>query len=467
MIDVDNIHPHPQNPRKDFGDLTELAESIKVNGVLQNLTVVRGYAGDPNDLTVVQLEDGVDLFTAVIGNRRLAAARLAGLTEAPCVVAEMDEKEQIATMLLENIQRSDLTPWEQAEGFQLMMDLGETESGIAKKTGFSETTVKRRLSLFKYGKETVDAAIANRFTLMDFVKLDQIRDKKERKKTLDNGNPANIEWALQTQARQDRAKERAPGVTKILKSFAKHNPKRSWWGYDSEWPEWKEFSLTDEAAPDILVPDDTDTAKYEYVWRDAKSKAQVKILRKGPKPKTPKTKAEIEEAAAKRQFNARVKDIKAIAERAYGVRIDFARGIIGNSAVIDKHIDAVIDSAVHCMAGMVRGDSDVLKELLGAPDDDTGYIYTKDIIAHAVSNGFTSRQIFFAQVYALLDEKSLVFHDAREFGYKIKPIEDGEYRAARSDAMRVYGLLSVFGYEMATEERQYVEGTHGLYDKED
>lgn len=97
MIPVDELQPHPDNPRKDVGDVTELVESIKANGIFQNLTVLRNC--DP--------ETGKS--TVIIGHRRLAAAKLAGLEKVPCMVVEMDEKEQIATMLLENMQRNDLT----------------------------------------------------------------------------------------------------------------------------------------------------------------------------------------------------------------------------------------------------------------------------------------------------------------------------------------------------------------------
>ena len=65
-ISIDKLIPHPQNPRKELGDLTELADSIKANGVYQNLTVV---------------EDGDDTYKIIIGHRRHAAAKIAGLTE--------------------------------------------------------------------------------------------------------------------------------------------------------------------------------------------------------------------------------------------------------------------------------------------------------------------------------------------------------------------------------------------------
>ena len=73
-IEVSKIFPHPDNPRKNLGDIQELSDSIKANGVLQNLTVVPMSNGR---------------YTVVIGHRRLAAAKKAGLPKVPCVVTEM------------------------------------------------------------------------------------------------------------------------------------------------------------------------------------------------------------------------------------------------------------------------------------------------------------------------------------------------------------------------------------------
>ena len=102
-IGLEHIHPHPDNPRKDLGDLTELAESIKKNGIMQNLTVIP-KEGEPGE------------YITIIGHRRSAAAKLAGVTEAPCRVVEgMTDKEQMSTMLEENMQRKN----EQCEIYQV------------------------------------------------------------------------------------------------------------------------------------------------------------------------------------------------------------------------------------------------------------------------------------------------------------------------------------------------------------
>lgn len=169
MIPVAQLHPHPDNPRKDLGDITELTASIKANGVLQNLTVVpranpdvnyeklcRQYYGDPTEENRTKLNQfrNTDGYTVIIGHRRLAAAKAAGLMELPCIVVEdMTLEEQISTMMTENVQRSDLTVYEEAEGFQMMMDFGNSVEQVADKAGFSESTIRRRVKLLSLDRE--------------------------------------------------------------------------------------------------------------------------------------------------------------------------------------------------------------------------------------------------------------------------------------------------------------------------
>ena len=91
FLPVSELYPHPENPRKDLGDLSELAASIKENGILQNLTVVKGHGGK---------EDG---YTVIIGHRRRAAAIEAGLETVPCIIVELTEKEQIQRIVFQSI----------------------------------------------------------------------------------------------------------------------------------------------------------------------------------------------------------------------------------------------------------------------------------------------------------------------------------------------------------------------------
>lgn len=119
-------------------------------------------------------------YKVIIGHRRLAAAKAAGLEKVPCVVADMTPKEQLQTMLLENMQRSDLTVYEQAQGFQLMLDMDSTMEEIAEKSGFSQTTVRRWVKMMELDQEKLKEVSKRQLSLADFDKLAQIEDIKVR-----------------------------------------------------------------------------------------------------------------------------------------------------------------------------------------------------------------------------------------------------------------------------------------------
>ena len=190
-IDINLIDQHPENPRKDLGDLTELASSIKESGIHQNLTVVRNG----------------ERYTCIIGHRRLAAAKLAGLTEVPCCVADMDYKTQLSTMLVENMQRAELTYIEQADGFQMMMNLGETVESIAEMSGFSKDTVKHRLEIAKLDKDRLKASD---LTLEDLVYLERVADVEVRNRLLNQCSHANLKYNVDSEIKYaERAAKKA------------------------------------------------------------------------------------------------------------------------------------------------------------------------------------------------------------------------------------------------------------------
>lgn len=213
MLPVDMLRPHPDNPRKDIGDVTELADSIRANGIFQNLTVL------------FDVEDDEDGYTVLIGHRRLAAAKLAGLTEVPCMVVEMDKREQVSTMLLENMQRSDLTVYEQAQGFQMMLDLGETKDDIAEKTGFSCKTINHRLKLLELDPEEFRKAQERQATLSDYIELERISDPVLKNKALEKIGTADFKWTVDLAIRKEKNQRNKTEWLEYLPTIAeKINP---------------------------------------------------------------------------------------------------------------------------------------------------------------------------------------------------------------------------------------------------
>lgn len=206
QIPIDMLRPHPDNPRKDLGDLTELAESIKARGVMQNLTVIPKYhLGE------------IAYYTILIGHRRCEASKIAGLKTLPCTVVNvMSKKEQIATMLLENMQRSDLTPLEQAEGFQMMIDLGEGIRSIEKKTGFSATTIWHRVKLLELDREELRKSQEREVKLTDYIRLEKLKNVEDKNECLKQIGTNNFDYTYNSKLRKQERKEKQKVIKKEL-----------------------------------------------------------------------------------------------------------------------------------------------------------------------------------------------------------------------------------------------------------
>lgn len=213
---VSQLIPHPDNPRKDLGDITELTESVKKNGVLQNLTVTP-IDKDGNPVG----KNNADRYMVIIGHRRLAAAKAAGLWDVPCtIVEEITHDEQLLMMLEENIQREDLTIYDQAQGFQMMLDLGQTVEDIEEKSGFSKTTIYHRLNIAKLDKETLKEKQeddAFQLNISDLYELEKVKDAEKRNDILKKSRNSNeIKYLAQATAKEEKKQKNIEKISKIL-----------------------------------------------------------------------------------------------------------------------------------------------------------------------------------------------------------------------------------------------------------
>jgi ParB family transcriptional regulator, chromosome partitioning protein len=134
MIAIDRLEPNPNQPRIEIGELDELIASIKEKGILEPLLVRPSQVGGR--------------YMIISGERRYRAAREAGLREAPCIEMDVDDRAVAEIALIENLQRKDLTPFEEAHGLQLLVDrFGYTHEDIARKIGKARTTVTEALTI--------------------------------------------------------------------------------------------------------------------------------------------------------------------------------------------------------------------------------------------------------------------------------------------------------------------------------
>lgn len=490
MINRENLYHHPDNPRKNIGDVSELAASIKEKGILQNLTVV-------------PIPDEKGNYYIVIGNRRYEAGKAAGIHDYPCVIADMDYATQLETMLIENMQRSDLTVLEEAQGFQQLMFEGYSVEQISKKTGFSQSTVRRRTQLADYNEDVVQQAFDRGGTLEDFAKLNQIDDESVRNELATKIGTSNFDWEIKHYKGNQAVKK---GVEIIKKAYC-NNPnvffcdtfgditkltteKEMTYRYVSDIFDSiksSSFDLTDYDAQKIIdiINNNNILNKYNLVImlpsNDYEMYARLYVLTE--KPKEVKAKAPSGNSNSKHEEKPPENDkviknneqLEALHKACRSRRFEFARKkYLSKLTKKEQSVILVIAAKFLChdidapnfynekeffeLTETVKLGSDI--------DDDDFYLTTDD--SEFEVNYDNSVNLIFAQIYTKMDDEeytSRADEDWREkeFAKPIKP-DDEDY--SQGYWKLLLELLEGLGYEMSDEEAQYYNGEHPLFIEE-
>ena len=179
-IEIKELYPSNTNPRKTFdeNELKDLAESIKDKGILSPITVRDRVIGANGALgSRAGVCDGYEI---VCGERRFRAAKLAGLTTVPCIVRELSNQQVIEIQVIENMQRSDLSPLEEARGYQVLHEKHKYSwDDLALKIGKSKNYIYTRLRLLNLPKKIQDAIIADKFKLSWAEQLLRVPDEEK------------------------------------------------------------------------------------------------------------------------------------------------------------------------------------------------------------------------------------------------------------------------------------------------
>lgn len=202
LINTSLIDPHPDNPRKQIGDVTDLANSIKVNGLLSPLSVV------PNGKR----------YRVIAGHRRLAACKQAGTGAIPCFVLQLDPLQQLEAMVTENCQREQLTVLEEADAIQGMLDLGATTANVAHRLGRSADYVRDRV---KAASITADVRQArddfDQLTIGQLIAISRYDGQPDRQKKLAQAaGTSNFDYILRNIERADRDRQWIESVAALL-----------------------------------------------------------------------------------------------------------------------------------------------------------------------------------------------------------------------------------------------------------
>ena len=470
MIPIGELMHHPENPRKDLGDLEELTASIKANGILQNLTVVA-------DLEKCK-------YLVVIGNRRFEAAKAAGLVELPCVISEMDHKTQVATMLEENMQRSDLTVYEQAEGFQMMMDLGFTQKEISEKTGFSEKTVRERVKLTKLNKKGFAKAVNKGATLLDLIEITKLDSKTDQNKVLEYAGTENFRKEMLDALKEQEFRKNKSRLEPIVSAAMNEMPEGE--RYNSKWERcWSDsfkLSGTEEELRKHIEKLKKRYPDVPWVYQFWKYQdGELEFYHGKPKKEAEQVpEGELSERQKAIRRGKHLRYVKSFWEKAYELRKDFVMNYtVANgqsTSTLGKIMVRYALSNQISWTGEIGKNHDwsdkLIREMLKLPPEPV-----------EVENREDPTEDKYLTVWQQIDGKSdmplvrimmvwavaggVFWPDAPEHGlydYNDGHYSEGSYQA--NGVVELYDFLVDCGYQLSDMEKQLLDGTHECYQPE-
>lgn len=202
LINTSLIDPHPDNPRKNIGDVTDLAASIKTNGLLTPLSVV------PNG----------ERYMVIAGHRRLAACKQAGTGAVPCFILQLGPLQQLEAMVTENCQREQLTVLEEADAIQGMLDLGATTANVAYRLGRSADYVRDRVKAASIKTEVrASRDDFSQLTIGQLVAIARYDGRPDLQKRLAQAaGTSNFDYTLSRIERDDRDRQWIESVAALL-----------------------------------------------------------------------------------------------------------------------------------------------------------------------------------------------------------------------------------------------------------
>lgn len=437
---IEYLVPHPQNPRKDLGNLEELTASIKENGIYQNLTVIPVNEAVPGE---------EPKYMVVIGHRRLEAAKRAGLQEVPCaIVRGMSETRQLQTMLLENMQRSDLTVYEQAQGFQQLLDFGMDIEDISQQSGFSKRTIRRRLEIAKLDQNKLKELSSTRqLSLKEFDALAKIKNLEARNEAMEKIGTNDFALAVTRAMDKEKLADNMPvfladmerlGIKKFPDSANK---------YSSKYRRVGSLDLYEYEVTKDKIPKKTEGLYYEASYPRnvefyVKETKKAKIIKKSAK--------ELEKE--KRIKEAWFK-VDAMAATHYELRKAFVENLKGTAkqreaVYMGAYSLIVLRSIAYMSCGNISKEAGV---------DDKYFDPRRDEKAVKLAyESYDNIQKCIEIIYKLFNDNEKEFYAN---GYRaVYP----EYKFnPRLEAM--YHWLTKLGYQMSSEEKLIAAGTHEIF----
>lgn len=447
-IEISRLRIHPKNMRTTYEGIEELTESIKSNGILQNLTVVP----DP-------IEEGY--YLVVIGNRRLTAARKAGLKTAPCVVVDLPEKEQLAMMLSENMQRKDMDIIDECKGVQMTLEMGFDVDELVKKTGLSKKTIIRRKNIADMELDYSEV-MGRQITLGDLEQLKRVKDSGVRQDILLKIGTNDFLLAITEYERSVKRREWQEKMRVLFRGIA--TERKEGMRYNEYETVEYFYENKEKKLEDIDLKDG-----YTYFYYFTKFGNMMYLYGVPPKTEEEESEEEDEEddeedgtleadqeeerRKAEEQKN-KEEERKAKVSELEKTFFQMRREFIENHSA-EKFLSQrralywlTICSADYHLGGEI--DEELYAELIGEEDPDA-YSVDPEEIAERIAKDT---------------------HEAIPFIYAIVEIEGGTYKLPidwrglfqeKHQFHTLYRFMKDIGYTISSEEQRVLDGTHEIY----
>lgn len=449
-IRTELLFPHKDNPRSELGDLSELAESIKTNGIMQNLTVVEN-------------DDGKS-FTVIIGHRRHAAAKLANLSTLPCAVVEMTKEEQLETMLTENMQRTDLTMIEQAKGMQMILDLGCDVKTISEKTGLSQTTVRRRLRLNTLDKTALKNV--KQISIEELNILNDIDDDNEANKLLQYIGTSDFKWKAKTAISTIKNARQKPLLLEILKKYGGRVLEASE-SYSGDFKRIADFPLPmeriDEKDMLQIIPSEhrSKPLYWRFTFNDLMLYVRIKDTKINKPKKTP------EEIKREKDIKEAWQDLESLEATAYECRRDFINTYRPKKEDIPTLMVRAAIAALHMRNNYKGLDLENLCEMFGIDDSiQSDLSYDKRSERLEVLRATVRAAVGKIKLSEYPKYIYLMYGDSKEISFSVSSQKDFPKRNAKT-CDSIYDFLIALGYTPSKEEAMLLEGSHEIFHRGD
>ena len=441
-LPIDRLYAHPDNPRKELGDLTELADNIRqTKRILQNLMVVPWETDKSGEMK----------YRIIAGHRRRAAAEIAGLTELPCVIVDLSPEEQLEVMMNENVHRSNLTVIEQAKGFQLMFEnLGSVDE-VSKRTGFSRTKVSNSIKYNQLDQgKLVKVCTARQVSITDLNRLNEVDDINDRNALLESIGTDNFSYRLHTVLNKQEVKKKKAIIKPLLRKMGFKPKKCERYGYGTPTTANKNKlnveELTEEAIKQFIKDHGyPDGEQIYYCVFD--NDGDTFLFNDAPEPTAAQKIKIAAEEAKKAKMQELTERFVELEKAAYQCRVEFIRKC--SATVIKKNLKAVALLLNYSHDQYTSFDRAAYKDLLGIVKPEAGEI-TREMVAQAVEAS---------------PEKALLYSAYSE----LRDSEKKNYRYSNlsydknDDLDIIYDTLIALGYALSDDEKALRDGSHPFF----